>query len=447
MKKCLVSCIILTMIIALFVPFSNVKANNGTLGQISIWSTDGGKVAAQYTPSDPNTENLPTLDGTVYWDNLTSVQFYVGDEVTAKAEANQSYQFAGWFQADIDYQEGSTEHPRKFKGNPLSTDLSYTYQPGVTVSESNETIWYVCAVFKERISVIEEIVPGDVESEEVPPSTDLADYINSKRWDVSTTDSNLNNSWQALFVAENDVYSYPKQGNVTYVFLRQEIHDTNITNYYRIEYTKVNVTHAPEDDGNNNNQEPSKNIVEYTISNDAASATFMYEKGHDFELVTMDVLSLSAEQLESLGVSQEQFEQLLTLIKDNTKDIGSFITLYAIEINEGQHGYTGEVKFRMKITGEMRPYNSFKFVFLNDENNFEVGDIADFSIDGEYITGTLPHLSAYALVGSVVETSETAAATNNPATGDNIIIYVSILAISTIGIVAMIIHKKKKKEN
>ena len=138
-------------------------------------------------------------------------------------------------------------------------------------------------------------------------------------------------------------------------------------------------------------------------------------------------------------ITEEQFNQIINLIKDNVKEYGSLLGLYMIEINDGPLGYGGEVNLRIPLTDEMKEYNTFKFVYLDDDNNFQVMELADFSIEGDYLVGTLPHLSAYALVGSsVVEEA-------NPSTGDNIINYVSILGLNMIIFSGAVIYLKKKK--
>ena len=73
----------------------------------------------------------------------------------------------------------------------------------------------------------------------------------------------------------------------------------------------------------------------------------------------------------------------------------------------------------MKLTDEMKKYNTFKFLFLDDNNNFEIKEVHDVKIEGDFLVVELDHLSAYALVGSNVEANNT----SNPTTGDKIILY------------------------
>ena len=58
------------------------------------------------------------------------------------------------------------------------------------------------------------------------------------------------------------------------------------------------------------------------------------------------------------------------------------------------------------MTSQMKEFNSFKLVYLDDENDFKVGEVVTLSIEGNEIVGDLGHLSAYALVAEKVEDTE-----------------------------------------
>jgi len=151
----------------------------------------------------------------------------------------------------------------------------------------------------------------------------------------------------------------------------------------------------------------------------------------------MDALTLADEELESLDLTKEEFAQILNIIKENTAKYGTLLSVYAIEIEDANYAYTGKTEIKIKMTDEMKKYNTFKLIYLDDENNFKAEDIVDLKVNGEYIEGTLPHLSAYALVGDNVETETTTTETTdnskNPKTGDNIIMTISIFAVATLG--------------
>lgn len=185
---------------------------------------------------------------------------------------------------------------------------------------------------------------------------------------------------------------------------------------------------------------PKVNQKEYTISNDNASATFTFDDGYDFKLTFIDVLSLTKDQREEMDIDEDEYNKAIEIIKNNVKSYGSLIGVYTIEINDENIGYTDSVKIKLKMTDEMKKYNSFKFIYIDDNNNYKVGDIVDLEIKNGYLYGTLPHLSAYALVGNTVDESKI----NNPATGDNIMIYALILLASLSSIIVL---RKRKNES
>lgn len=179
----------------------------------------------------------------------------------------------------------------------------------------------------------------------------------------------------------------------------------------------------------------SENLEEYTITNGDVTVNFKDLKNHEYELVLFDVLNLTKEEISQLGITEEQFNEIYNQIVNNTKQYGKLLKVYAIEIGDSTRDYTGETNIKIKITDEMKKYNSFKMIYLDDENNFKVEDVVELKIEGDYLVGTLPHLSAYALVGDNV---------SNPKTGDNITFFISILTISVIGLITTRVCLKKK---
>ena len=97
------------------------------------------------------------------------------------------------------------------------------------------------------------------------------------------------------------------------------------------------------------------------------------------------------------------------------------------------------------MSDEMKKYNTFKFICIDNENITDK-DVVTLKVENGYLVGNLLHLSNYALVAQNVEETEgttpTGAKTNNPGTGDNIMMYVTLFAISVVGI---IITRKNRK--
>ncbi len=177
----------------------------------------------------------------------------------------------------------------------------------------------------------------------------------------------------------------------------------------------------------------------YTLEKGDFAAQFTYDKDHDFNLYMRDVLTMTPEEiLSKLSLNENEFNQAKEMIINNVKKHGTLLNVYLIEINDGNEKYTGEVKVKIKLTDEMKKYNTFKLVYLDNNNNFKSGEVVNLKVEGDYLVGTLPHLSIYGLVGSNTETT-----TSNPHTGDNIMNYVMLFGISVIGFTGMLILKER----
>lgn len=175
---------------------------------------------------------------------------------------------------------------------------------------------------------------------------------------------------------------------------------------------------------------------EYVLNSGDNTVTFTYDKGYNFALTFVDVLKMQVADLSELYGSEmtgDMYYQMYNQVLNNTKEYGNLIGFYVIEVSDKtvdpNHDYTGSVKVKVKLTDDMKKYDSFKYIYLDDDNNFQVGEIVDFKVEGNYLVGTLPHLSSYALVGNLK--------TNNPNTGDNMMVYISLFGLSLTGLYIM----------
>lgn len=194
------------------------------------------------------------------------------------------------------------------------------------------------------------------------------------------------------------------------------------------------------------------NTKEYTISNDIATAIFTFEKNHDFALNMIDLLSINPEDAEEIfGVDVETFNTTLETMKNSAKEYGDVLSIYNILIDDGNIGYTDSVKLKIKLTEAMKKYNTLKLLYLDDANNFKVADVKDLIINSTTADVDLDHLSVYALVGSNTETTTDTTTTtdtsSNPQTGDNIMLYISMLGLSVIGLAGTGFYVRKKRFN
>lgn len=99
----------------------------------------------------------------------------------------------------------------------------------------------------------------------------------------------------------------------------------------------------------------------------------------------------------------------------------------------------GTFTIKIKLTEEMKEYDTLTAAYILDGKVVETFDIF---IDGEYVVFNTTHLSEYAILGENVKTDEVI---ENPSTGDNILVYVTILGLSVVG--TGILLYKIRKEN
>ena len=128
---------------------------------------------------------------------------------------------------------------------------------------------------------------------------------------------------------------------------------------------------------------------------------------------------------------------------------GTILNVYDITVTDNEKVHTGEITFKLKMTEEMKKYNTFRLVCI-DGDTIKDNDIAVLKQEGEYLVGNLYHLSNYALVCDNVESTTTDVAqetttSSNPKTGDNIITLISMFAVSTLGACTILIFNKKTK--
>ena len=201
-------------------------------------------------------------------------------------------------------------------------------------------------------------------------------------------------------------------------------------------------------------EEPQGKNIKYEIPsvNKQATAIFYFVEGHEFEFNFNDVLQFDPAFVEeNMGIPADMFNAILEAAKNNTEKYGTMLCLYSIEINginNTDFNYSDAVQIRIKMTPEMKKYDSFKLVYLDEENDFAVSEVVGFTtIEGDEIVFDLKHLSAYALVGEKTEATDSKTDEKaNPKTGDSIIFDIVILVISIIGLVyTNIAYKNKDK--
>ena len=342
--------------------------------QIQIWATPGGRVAAQYTPSEPNVYDFVTLSGNEYVENGEVVQYYINDEVTAKANPDEGFRFVGWKHANTENEiPDGMDEPPKCIGEVISTEQTYTYRPSVTVVDGDEgALRYICADFEEDNG--DNPNPGGNENPAEEPD-----------------DSN---------------------------YVSYDLHD---------------------DDGN--------------------EISFTEDPGQDLKLVVSDLSNLSDEVLAQMDppMDRESYEAIKASVIEATSKYGTLISFLDISIldeNNNPIEMNRPVNVKLVMSSEMMKYNTFKLVYVdvNDQGEAVLGEVAKLDVVEEngvkYLVGTVPHLSAYALMGSNEETTTNTTVEKAPKTYDGIMTWIITLGISVVCLaIILIVYKKKQKIN
>ena len=185
-------------------------------------------------------------------------------------------------------------------------------------------------------------------------------------------------------------------------------------------------------------------LKDYTVTDENGnSISFTDEKGHDYKLTMFDILSLSKEEIMAMDetLTEETYNEMMALLNEIAKPYGTLLKLYEIEVYE-DNSVTGDTtslhegpfKVKIRITDDMKNYNTFKLLYL--KNDFTVGEVNNLTVEGDYLVGTIPHLSTYMLTGSNV---------TSPKTYDGIIKSMVLLGISIVGLTLVGLYMKKIK--
>lgn len=195
--------------------------------------------------------------------------------------------------------------------------------------------------------------------------------------------------------------------------------------------------------------------VKYTLDDEKGNQiSFKDYEGIVFVFNSTDILNLTDEELqgiaEELGVDAEEIKAMskeaIEGATNAVKGKGTLVGLYDFSISDGtgfKEESTDGFIIRIKMTEEMKKYNDFKIAFLKDDGTLE--DLIKLTQNGEYLEGTLPHLSRYVVIGNNVEI--TPKTSNNPKTGDNVMFYIGVLGLSIIGLGGAGLYIRKRRFN
>ena len=358
----------------------------------TIFFGDGGTYQVDFDPQ--GVEDQGAMGAPITSSGMYNVP--VGEDMTLSATPSEGWHFKGWYTVHEEDTDGQG-HMEWVLDQQLSTNTTYTYTPEGTP--------YIEPVFEEDIIIhvvsfvtnCDELHLDPFEVVEEPNMPQENDGLTFDGW---YTDSTLTTAYDFATRVTADFTLYAKWTD---------------------------------------------NRVSYTVTDDEGnSISFKEEAGHEFEFAIVDLSKLTDEELQALTggqINKEQYDEALEVLKEAVSDEGTFVAIYEIVVYDENDHYKdrGPFTIRIKKTPEMEAFNSFKLLYVDTDNEFEVLETITMSPseDGEYLEGTLEHLSSYVLVGNNVEES------TNPKTLDNIYIWIIALIVSCMGLTVSRISSRK----
>lgn len=186
--------------------------------------------------------------------------------------------------------------------------------------------------------------------------------------------------------------------------------------------------------------------VEYTLDDERGNQIIFTDyEGIVYVFNSTDILNMTDEEMEVIanetGKSIEELKEMgngiIETALNAVKGKGTLVGLYDFTVvNSGVplEEVAGGFKIRIKMTDEMKKYDTFSIGFMKDDGTLDT--LITLTRNGDYLEGILPHLSTYAIIGNISEKS------SNPPTGDNIYLYIALLGLSLVGL-----YTKKKRFN
>ena len=147
-------------------------------------------------------------------------------------------------------------------------------------------------------------------------------------------------------------------------------------------------------------------LNKYTVSDiDGNSIRFSVDGEHEYELTIADFGNMPEEVLETialiLGITKEEYIERITNTKEAVKEYGETLAIYGIVLAENNQAlHDGPFELRLKMTEAMKGYDTYKLIFIDYDNDYAIEEPIEFTADGDYLEGTLNHLSYYVLTGA-----------------------------------------------
>lgn len=194
-----------------------------------------------------------------------------------------------------------------------------------------------------------------------------------------------------------------------------------------------------------------KDLKEFVLEDgNGNSVTFDGDADREYYLeIEQYGANMTEEELNAAGVPVDLYEaaraMVLQALGDNNGTLLSFISIEVY--NDGDMAlHEGPFKIRIKMTDEMAEFNTFKLVYLEEkeDGSMVAGEEIALTEEDGYLVGILPHLSAYALVGSVTPDAPNTGAFSHTVGSAEATSMIGV--ISLIAIIGCLIRAKKHQE-
>ena len=164
----------------------------------------------------------------------------------------------------------------------------------------------------------------------------------------------------------------------------------------------------------------------------------------------------TVKEIQSTGETKAKIEFAKEVSKDYKldikpvevkKDLTNKNVKYVVDINVLENNQIVKIsdtkmKIRIALPEDLKGFSKYEVVYISND---EIKETIPATVEDGYIVFETSHLSQYGIVATKVEekTEQTKNETNNPKTGDNIAVYISVFAVAVAGITATMIIKKR----
>lgn len=443
--------------------------------RVQVIYSGGGTYQVDFDTDDP--DNQGPMNAQI--DHAANYFVDPNTEVTLTAVPAQGHHLAGWYATHEEDDPNNPGHPIWVEEGLLSSNLEYVFTPtGENVN--------IKLVFEENTPEAPEeytvtfdtnggsnIAPVNIESGELvtrpaDPTKDDKVFINWYADETLTHTFDFNTPITAdttIYAAWGYTVTFNTNGGSTINQVKVKEGDkvarptdptkveNNITKIFENWYDDENLEHDYnfDDQVNENITLYAKWLQEYSKTDaDGNELEFTSDEDKNLQLIVTDLESLTDEQLLALNpmLDRETFNALLESLTEEAKRFGTVISFLDISVYEGQNvvDIDTEVNLKLAITDEMGDYKYYKLVYIDGDANGNIflGNAYNLTKQGNKLTGRLPHLSTYVLVGSNTSDSNTSSSSSattktsktskNPVTSDNIYTMFIVFGVSLIGI-------------